>query len=161
MRTYCSLIYLIFDKRLFPCRFAQCVYLVGIFHGLLQALSSWLPRIHPMSPLGCTWSWNRRGRSLPCTWNPVNRPQICVNKCRNIQQGVGLAAVADDERHAVLVVKVAPLKAGRSVKVVSSLQGPEGWPMGYSLPNLRSVVLAIVPAHRTNDLNLFGSRVLP
>ena len=35
----------------------------------------------------------------------------------NIQQRVGLVAVADDECHAVLVVKVAPLEAGRGVKV--------------------------------------------
>ena len=47
-------------------------------------------------------------------------PQASANLCEqrgNIQQRVGLAAVADNKRNAVLVVKVAPLKAGRGVKV--------------------------------------------
>ena len=47
-------------------------------------------------------------------------PQATANLCeqgRNIQQRVGFVAVADDECNAVLVVKVATLKAGRGVKV--------------------------------------------
>ena len=47
-------------------------------------------------------------------------PQASANLCEqrgNIQQRVGLVAVADDECHAVLVVKVAPLEAGRGVEV--------------------------------------------
>ena len=47
-------------------------------------------------------------------------PQASANLCeqgRNIQQRVGLVTVADDECNAVLVVKVAPLEAGRGVKV--------------------------------------------
>ena len=47
-------------------------------------------------------------------------PQASANLCkqsRNIQQRVGFVAVADDKCNAVLVVKVATLKAGRGVKV--------------------------------------------
>lgn len=69
---------------------------------------------------------------------------------------MGLAAIADDERHAVLIIKVTPFKTGRSVKV-DFLDRVRGLAYGILLAQFSSIVFTILPAHRTDHLNLFGS----
>ena len=74
----------------------------------------------------------------------------------NIQQRVRLSSVADDECNAVGVEDVAPLEAGRGVKVYLP-HGVGRLADCVCLAQLAAVDLGIVPAGRAYYLHLFGS----
>lgn len=105
-----------FRQRFDAALFGQGVDVCGILHGFLQGLLGGRDKFVERY-LAAVF---RRGIDMDNLTLILGIPQASANLCEqrgNIQQRVGLAAVADDECHAVLVVKVTSLEAGRGVKV--------------------------------------------
>lgn len=74
----------------------------------------------------------------------------------DVLQGMRLSSIADDERHPVFVVQVAPLETGRSIEV-DLFDGIGRLAYGITFTQFLFILGFGIPRCRTYDLDRFGS----